>query len=143
VKQASPLLHAVPFATGGLLHVPVDGSHEPAVVHGPLAVQVTAVPLVQVPATHELPDKQRSPVLHAVPSGSDGLLQIPVDGLQTPTVVHGPLATHVTGVPLVQAPAWHVSPTKHKLLVVHEVPLTSGGFEQTPVAGEHVPIPWH
>jgi hypothetical protein len=143
VKQRSPVLHAVPSGTEGLLHAPVDGLHVPAVVQAPLAVHVTAVPLLHTPPRHVSPVKQRFPVLHDVPSGSDGLLQMPVAGLHTPIVVQGPLARHVTGIPLVQAPAWQVSPLKQRFPVLNTVPLASGGLEQTPVAGEHEPTAWH
>ena len=137
------MLQGVPFGAAGLLHVPVDGSHVPAVVHGPLAVHATGVPLAHAPDSQASPVKQRLPLLHAVPSGSAGLVHTPVDGLHTPGIVHGPPAMHVMGVPLVHVPAWHVSPAKQRFPVLHTVPFTSGGFEHAPVAGEHVPTPWH
>jgi hypothetical protein len=143
VKHRFPVLQAVPSGASGLLHTPVAGLQVPAVVQGPVAVQVTGVPLAQVPATQVSPVKQRSPLVQAVPSGRAGLVQTPVAGLHTPATVHGPLATHTTGVPLVHAPAWQVSPSKQRLPVVQGVPLGSCGLVHAPVAGLHVPARVH
>jgi hypothetical protein len=56
-------LHAVPSALAGAFeHIPVAGSHVPASWHESGAMQVTAVPPVQVPVWHA------SPVVHRLPS---------------------------------------------------------------------------
>jgi hypothetical protein len=48
--HALPSLHTVPFAATGFEQVPVLGLHVPAVWHASLAVHVTALPAVHVPA---------------------------------------------------------------------------------------------
>jgi hypothetical protein len=48
-----------------------------------------------------------------------------------------------TGLPPVQVPFWQVSVRVQALLSLHVVPLAAFGFEQTPVAGLHVPATWH
>jgi hypothetical protein len=48
-----------------------------------------------------------------------------------------------TGLAPVHVPVWHVSVCVQPLLSLHPVPLVSAGFEHTPVAGVHVPVPWH
>ena len=45
-------LHAVPSAAAGFEHVPLVGSHVPATWHASLAVHVTGLDPVHVPATH-------------------------------------------------------------------------------------------
>jgi len=49
VVQASPSLHVVPFATGGLEQIPVVASHEPALWHWSRAVHVTGFDPKQAP----------------------------------------------------------------------------------------------
>jgi hypothetical protein len=43
----------------------------------------------------------------------------------------------------VQLPDWHVSLCVHMSPSSQVVPLLFAGFEQIPVAGEHVPTSWH
>jgi hypothetical protein len=50
---------------------------------------------------------------------------------------------HTTGLPPVQMPAWHVSVRVHPLLSLQDAPSDFVGFEHVPVAGSHVPTPWH
>jgi hypothetical protein len=50
---------------------------------------------------------------------------------------------HVTGLPLAQAPAWHVSACVQPLPSLHEVPFGATGLEQVPVDGLQVPARWH
>ena len=45
-------LHEVPSAAAGFEHVPLAGSHVPATWHASLAVHVTGLDPVHVPATH-------------------------------------------------------------------------------------------
>jgi hypothetical protein len=49
----------------------------------------------------------------------------------------------VTALLPVHVPAWHVSVCVQALPSLHDVPLTSGGFEQAPVAALQVPAAWH
>jgi hypothetical protein len=52
-------------------------------------------------------------------------------------------AAHATGLPGVQAPAWHVSGWVHRFPSLQGVPLVTAGFEQTPVATLQLPAKWH
>ncbi len=52
-------------------------------------------------------------------------------------------AAQTTGFAPVQVPAWQVSVCVHALPSLHAVAVGPRGFEQTPVAGLHVPAPWH
>jgi len=46
-------------------------------------------------------------------------------------------------VPGVQLPDWQVSELVHVLPSLHVVPSASTGFEQVPVLGLQLPVPWH
>jgi hypothetical protein len=48
-----------------------------------------------------------------------------------------------TGLPLWQAPAWHVSVCVHASPSLHAAPSAFAGSEQTPVPGSQVPASWH
>ena len=50
---------------------------------------------------------------------------------------------HVLGLDPVQTPLWHVSVWVQALPSLQLVPFVAFGFEQTPVAGSHVPVTWH
>lgn len=84
----SPSSHGVPSAAFGFEHVPVVGSHVPALWHGPLAVQITGFAPVHAPATHVSLCVQLLPSLQAVPFAAVGFEQAPVAGLQTPATWH-------------------------------------------------------
>ena len=71
-----PPVHAVPSATGGLLHVPLDESQVPALWHSSLAVQVTGVPALHTPPEQVSPVVQPSLSLHEAPSAFAVLLQM-------------------------------------------------------------------
>ena len=58
-------------------------------------------------------------------------------------VVHSPGGGHVTGFDPAQVPPWHASDSVQALPSSHDVPSAFAGFEQTPVAGLHVPAAWH
>jgi len=88
-------------------------------------------PPVQVPA----------PLLHMVPSGRVGFEQ-PLAGSHVPAEWQSSMAVHVTGVPGVQAPDWHVSFIVQALPSLHEVPFVAFGVEHMPVVGSHVPAAW-
>src|SRR6185436_19829229 len=78
---------------------------------------------VQTPAWHVSTCVHASPSLQDLPLGAAGFEQVPVAGLHVPATWHWSNGVQVTGVPLVQAPAWHVSPWVHPLPSLHEVPL--------------------
>jgi hypothetical protein len=68
---------------------------------------------------------------------------MPVPGEHTPASWHWFEATHTTGLPPVQAPAWQVSVWVQAFPSTHNVPLVAFGFEHTPVPGLHTPATWH
>src|SRR5579863_1780176 len=86
--QAFPSLHVVPFAAVGFEHVPVVGLHVPATWHWSEAVQVTAVPLRQVPDWQASPTVQAFPSLQLVPFAAAGFEHDPVVGLHVPATWH-------------------------------------------------------
>jgi hypothetical protein len=79
------------------------------------------------------------PSLHEVPFAFGGFEHAPVAGSHTPAAWHWSEAVHTTGAPLVQMPAWHVSPCVHALPSSQLAPSARVGLEQTPVAGLQVP----
>ena len=82
--QALPSLHEVPSGALGFVQVPVAGLHVPATWHCSLAVHVTGLVPVHVPAWHVSVCVQALPSLHAVPFGAFGFEQVPVAGLHVP-----------------------------------------------------------
>jgi len=87
--------HTVVFGAAGFEHWPEVGSHVPATWHWSLAVQTTGAP-PQAPPVHWSAVVQALPSLQVVPSGAEGLLHCPVEGVQVPATWHGSLARHVT-----------------------------------------------
>src|SRR6266403_2150069 len=134
-----PSSHVVPLALGGFEQVPVAASQVPTSWHWSSAVHVVPAPLVHVPLRHVSPVVQGLPSSHDVPSAFAGFEQAPVAGLHVPASWHWSCALHVADVPDVQAPAWHVSPTVHRLPSSHAAPLVLAGFEQERVVGSQVP----
>lgn len=146
----SPVVHALPSSQGVLLgligfeHLPLAGSHVPAVWHWSMAVHITAIPGVQTPLRHASPvPVQELLSLQGVPSVASGLEHVPVLGLQVPAVWQAVGVGHVTAVPAMQVPLWQMSPVVHALLSLHVVPFALVGLEQTPVLVLQVPALWH
>jgi hypothetical protein len=135
VLQLLPTLQSVPSARGGPEQAPVAGLHVPAAWHA-VAAHTTGLP-VHAPAWQVSLSVQRFPSVQFVPLFAFGFEQMPVAGLQVPATWHWSSAVHVTGVP-VHVPFWHVSLVWHRPLS-HVAPFVLFGFEQTPVAGLHVP----
>jgi hypothetical protein len=142
-SQALPSSHAVPFVAAGFVHVPVEGLHVPATWHWSAAAQVTRLPAVHAPETQVSLRSQAFPSLHAVPSEAVGLEQVPVDGLHAPATWHWSEAVHVTWLPAVHVPDWHVSLRSQALPSLQLVPFAAAGFEHCPVVGLHTPATWH
>jgi len=138
-----PSSHAVPSAFGGFEHAPVAGLHTPATRHASWAVHATGFAPTQKPATQLSVCVHGSPSSHAVPSAAVGFVHSPVAESHVPAAWHASCAVHVTGFAPTHAPAWQASDCVHRLPSSHPVPLTLGGFEHNPVAGLHVPTPWH
>jgi hypothetical protein len=103
--HALPSLHAVPFAAFGFEHMPVAGSHVPAVWHWSLAEHVTGLAPTQLPAWQVSLCVHASPSLHAVPSAAAGFEHWPVAGLHAPAVWHWSDAAQTTGLAPTHAPA--------------------------------------
>ena len=137
--QALPSLHEVPSGALGFVQVPVAGLHVPARWHWSLAVHVTGLVPVHVPAWHVSVCVQALPSLHDVPFGAFGFEQVPVAGSHVPATWHWSLAEHVTGLVPVHVPDSQVSVWVHALPSLQDVPFGALGFEQVPVAGSHVP----
>jgi hypothetical protein len=141
--HAFPSLQVVPLALFGFEHTPVAGLQVPGVWHWPEAVQTTGF------APEQDPFWQVSVWVHAFPSLQDdpsalfGFEQMPVAGLHVPALWHWSEAEQVTGFAPEHAPFWQVSVCVHALPSLQEVPSALFGFEQTPVAGLHVPALWH
>jgi hypothetical protein len=137
--QASPSLHGVPLAIGGLPHWPVVGLHVPATWHWSCAEHVTGLAPTHEPAWQVSLCVQAFPSLHADPSALAGLPHWPVVGLHVPAAWHWSGAEHVTGLAPTHAPDWHVS------LCVHAFPsAASHAFaagRQTVAAGIGVQVP--
>src|SRR5689334_18025401 len=108
-RQLSPVVHAllslhsVPSAFFGFEHIPVAGSHVPALWHVSEAMQTLVVP------SWHMPFRQLSPVVHAllslhsVPSAFFGFEHIPVAGSHVPALWHVSEAMHTLVVP-----SWHM-----------------------------------
>jgi hypothetical protein len=76
------------------------------------------------------------------PPGWLGFEHAPVVASHVPAAWHPSLATHVTGLPPVHAPAWHVSACVHLLPSSQVVPFAATGFEHAPLAGSQAPATW-
>jgi len=139
--HAFPSLQPVPFALFTGAGQPVAGTHAPIVWHWSV-VHVTAVPFVQVPDWHVSPVVQAFASLHVVPFALFTGAGQPVAGTHAPIVWHWSVV-HVTVVPFVQVPDWHVSPVVHALASLHVVPFVLFTGAGQPVAGTHAPIVWH
>ena len=124
-------------------HVPLPGSHVPAVWHWSLATQVTGLEPTQAPDEHASLCVHALPSLHAVPFVATGFEHAPVLVLHVPAAWHWSLAVHVTGFVPVHVPLWHVSVCVHALPSLHAVPFVATGFEHAPVLVLHVPAVWH
>jgi hypothetical protein len=107
--QGLPSLHVAPSDFAGFEHTPVVVLQLPAVWHWSLAVHVTELPPVHVPAWQVSVWVHALPSLHDVPSDFAGLEHRPVPVLHVTASWHWSLAVHVTAFPPVQAPATHVS----------------------------------
>jgi predicted RNA binding protein YcfA (HicA-like mRNA interferase family) len=90
------------------------------------------------PTVHLLPSSQLLPVGLAALAE-----QLPVAVSQVPARWQLSLATQVFAAPAWQTPARQLSPVVHLSPSSHIAPSALAGFEQTPVAGSHVPAMWH
>src|SRR5204862_184505 len=107
------------------------------------AVQTTGFEPVQVPDWQVSVCVHALLSLHAVPFVAFGFVQTPVPVSQTPATWHWSRAVQTTGVPLGQAPDWHVSLVVQALPSEQDVPFAAFGFVQTPVPVLQTPATWH
>jgi hypothetical protein len=129
--------------SSGFEHAPVAGAHVPAPWHGSIASQTTKLANpVHAPSQQISPLVHAFPSLHAVPFTFGAGAGHPVAGTHAATVWHWSAPVHVTAVPPVHAPAWHVSPFVQAFASLHVVPsaLRAG---QVPVVLSHAPAVWH
>src|SRR5215813_9370574 len=129
--------------TDGLEHVPVWGSHWPAVWQLSCGWHWRGAPARHAPAWHVSAWVQAFPSLQLVPSAFAGLEQMPVCGSQVPALWHWSVVVQVTGFVPTQAPAWQESLWVQALPSLQLVPSAFAGFEQVPVCGSQVPALWH
>ena len=141
--QALPSLHVEPSVFDGFEQAPVLGLHVPAAWHWSLAVQVTGLEPVHVPAMQLSLCVQALPSLQLEPSLLAGLVQAPVVGLQVPAEWHWSLAVQVFGLAPVHVPATQVSVWVQALPSLQLVPSVFAGLEQAPLVGSQVPALWH
>jgi len=102
-----------------------------------LSLQLRAVPAAQVPAWHVSLPLQTFPSAHDVPFVT-GALEHPKTGSQE-SVVQRFESLQVRGVPLVQTPAWQVSPPLQTSPSAHEVPFRTGVAWQ-PLTGSQLSV---
>jgi hypothetical protein len=138
--HALPSSHDEPLALAGFEHVPLAGSHVPAVWHWSDAAQTFGLIPMQTPAWQLSLAVQALPSLHDVPLALAGFEHIPVDALHVPASWHWSDAMQTTGGPAVQVPPWQVSLAVHPLPSSQAAPLPLAGFEHVPLAGSHVPV---
>jgi hypothetical protein len=117
--QTLPSEHEVPFVTF-VFTQPVDGLHE-SVVQTFESLQLSGVPLVQVPLWQVSAPLQTLPSLHDAPL-TTGVCTQPVLGLHV-SMVQTLESLQLSGVPAVQVPLWQVSLPLHTVLSAHAVPL--------------------
>jgi hypothetical protein len=151
--QTLPSVHDVPFVTF-VFTQPVDVL-QVSVVQAFESLQLSGVPLVQVPLWQVSAPLQTLPSLHDAPFAT-GVCTQPVLGLHV-SMVQTFESLQLSGVPAVQVPLWQVSVPLHTVLSAHAVPLTTGVNTHVPAgqvsvvhgllslqsAGtEHVPCAW-
>jgi hypothetical protein len=143
--QRSPSLHWVPFGfSGPTPHTPVAWSQVPGSWHSSVAVQVTGLVPVHVPAWQLSTWVQGLPSLHWVPFGFSGPNpHTPVAWSQVPGSWHSSVAVQITGLVPVHVPAWQPSTWVQRSPSLQGVPLGfSGAFSQFPEVGSQVPGSW-
>jgi hypothetical protein len=130
--QTLPSTHDVPLSTG-LFAQPKAGS-QLSVVHTFASSQARAVPAVQLPPWQVSVPLQTLPSLQAVPLSTGRFVQ-PVTGSQL-SAVQTLASLQLSGVPVVQVPAWHVSAPLQTLPSVQDEPFATGVLEH-PKTGSH------
>src|SRR5438093_925594 len=100
-------------------------------------------PPVHTPVSQASDRVQALPSVHALPSGLAGFEHAPVAGLHVPVLWHWSGAGQTTAGGAVRTPVGQMSVCVQALPSLHVVPSGLAGFEHAPVAGLHVPVPWH
>jgi hypothetical protein len=141
--HALPSLHVAPSALVGFEQTPVLVLHAPTAWHVSIAVHVTGLVPVHVPAMHASVCVQALPSLQLVPSALDGFEQVPLVGSHVPTSWQASIAVHVTGFEPTQVPAMHASICVQALPSLQLVPSALTAYVQVPDEGSHDPAMWH
>ena len=134
--QTSAVVHALLSLHGSLLAVctqPLTASHE-SVVQPLLSLQLTALPAVHTPLTHE------SPLVHTVPSASQGPPSLRGTRLQTPVAAAQVLMAQVVS-PLVLQVTTVFASTTHVWLVKLQISVPSHRSPFSDAAQS--PLLWH
>jgi hypothetical protein len=128
---------AVPLVFGGFTQVPVASLQAPATWQTPGGGQVTGVPGAQAPFWHVSCPLHFVPSSHAVPLGNcAGVEQVPLAGSQVLAPWQASAPGHVTAVPPVQMPAWHVSRPSHFVALSQAVLSGTFAVVQVPSAAQ-------
>jgi hypothetical protein len=124
------------------VHPPVQTAplHGPGQVTGP---GIWHVPDVHEPAGCKVNVPVHIAVPHVVPSALLGLVQTPVPGTQLPALWHWSSALHVTELPALHVPPWHVSSVHRFASRSHDTPFALATGAGQPDAGTHAPMVWH
>src|SRR5438477_346598 len=155
--QASPSLHAVPSAFAGFEHIPLAGSHVPAMWHWSEAVQTTGSLPEHTPLSQVSVWVQASPSLHAVPLVVGGVEHTPVPVSQVPASWHWSEGVQTRGLPVHTSARQvsvcvHASPSLHGVSSVAVIPMHRPARQASPVVHslpslQAVPsgaaVPWH
>src|SRR5262249_7172713 len=135
--QAFPSLQLVPSGKTACWQPPA-GSHESS-VQGLLSSQSGGAPPRHTPWTHVSVSVQADPSSQGVPSGREGLEQLPVRGSHVPGPWQPSGATHWTGSAPAHAPAWHVSVRVQASPSSQSVPSRFGARSHCSVASLQTP----
>jgi hypothetical protein len=132
--QRSPSMHGVPSAELGSLQIPVAGSQMPASWHWSSAMQTMGFAPAHVPFWHVSVWVQTFASLHTVPFALFGLVQIPVDGSQTPATWHWSSAAHGIG-------TFRHWPLVRNTSLVQRFPSSQGEPESVDASPPPMPLP--
>jgi hypothetical protein len=121
-----------PSGLAGFEQLPDPGLQMPAVWHWSRGVHTTVFEPVQLPAWQMSVWVHKSPSSQLEPLGFCGFEQLPVAGLQVPTLWHWSSAVQTTGFEPVQLPAWQVSLWVHRSPSSQPVPFATASLWHTP-----------
>jgi len=131
------------FNATGFEHNPFAGLQVPGLWHWSGAAHTTAEAPTHVPDASHLSTVVQALLSLQVLFNATGFEHTPFAGLQVPALWHWSEAVHTTAVIPKHTPeASHLSMVVQALLSL-QVLFAATGFEQSPLAGLHVPTSWH